>query len=100
MHAVGALSTSPAAAHASPPLHCRPSLPALRMYLLEHTSAVQARYRMQAGDVLVFSRLPDGRYGIAGRKVRRQPTCTSGECRCNSRDVRAAYGLRMHSGAE
>ncbi|KAL4440389.1 hypothetical protein ABPG75_003390 [Micractinium tetrahymenae] len=39
-----------------------------RMYLLEHTSAVQAKYRMQAGDVLVFYKLPEGQYGITGRK--------------------------------
>lgn len=38
------------------------------MYLLEQTAAVQAKYRMQAGDVLVFAKLPEGQYAICGRK--------------------------------
>ncbi|EFN53928.1 hypothetical protein CHLNCDRAFT_53437 [Chlorella variabilis] len=39
-----------------------------RMYLLENTIEVQAQYKMVAGDVLVFAKLPDGTYAICGRK--------------------------------
>ncbi|PSC71967.1 B3 domain-containing transcription repressor VAL1-like [Micractinium conductrix] len=39
-----------------------------RMYLLEGSKPVLAQYGMQAGDVLVFARLPEGRYAIAGRQ--------------------------------
>lgn len=39
-----------------------------RMYLLEGTQDVQAKFNMGIGDVLVFGRLPDGTYVIHGRK--------------------------------
>ncbi|KAL4431723.1 hypothetical protein ABPG77_002939 [Micractinium sp. CCAP 211/92] len=72
-----------------------------RMYLLEHTSPVQAKYRMQAGDVLVFSQLPQGRLGIAGRKgtkddVSRKPPTR----RAPSAPPGSASSARPHPDAE
>ncbi|KAL6778828.1 hypothetical protein ACKKBF_B04455 [Auxenochlorella protothecoides x Auxenochlorella symbiontica] len=41
---------------------------ASRMYLLENTQDVLNRYAMQAGDVLIFSRSPEGQYCVCGRQ--------------------------------
>eukprot|EP00887_Chlorella_sp_A99_P002330 scaffold10.g2330.t1 len=63
-----------------------------RMYLLEGTQDVQAKFNMGAGDVLVFGRKPDGSFLVHGRKgtkddASRQPQVRHGSVDKDSKEA-------------